>query len=59
MNKVAGEGNAPVTLIQPRIPLVGCTLRRGRNDDWISKGFSSATALLSNLLAKEVFDELF
>ena len=31
----------------------------GRNDDWLSKGSSSAKALLSNLLTKEVFDELF
>ena len=33
------------------------TLKTRRNDDWLSKGFISATALLSNLLTKEVLDK--
>ena len=46
-------------LTQPQIPHVGYTSKTRRNDDWLSKGSSSAKALLSNLLTKEVFDELF
>ena len=46
-------------LTQPQIPHVGYTSKTGRNDDWLSKGSSSAKALLSNLPTKEVFDELF
>ena len=46
-------------LTQPQIPHDGYTLKTGRNDDCLSKGSSSAKALLSNLLTKEVFDELF
>ena len=46
-------------LTQPQIPHDGYTLKTGRNDDWLSKGSSSTKALLSNLLTKEVFNELF
>ena len=46
-------------LTQPQIPHDSYTLKTGRNDDWLSKGSSSAKALLSNLPTKEVFDELF
>ena len=46
-------------LTQPQIPHDSYTLKTGRNDDWLSKGSSSAKALLPNLPTKEVFDELF
>ena len=55
-------------IIQPRIPLVGHALKGGRNDDWLSSGSGSvkvkskvdkSLALPSNLLTKEVFDQLF